>query len=158
MKDRTIKVRGVIEVRVRGPDGKLKFYDRFENMIMYIGFNNIVNGITGGGIIPLSHLGIGWGAGANTPESPSQTDLQGANKNRTPDAPGCVVTKIDSWNWKLEATWGANNPSPTVTVGIEEIGTFWGASGANMFSRAIRPIINKAPADSVEIIYNFSIG
>jgi len=151
-----ITIKGQVEVKVFGPDGKLKQHEIGPNGITNDGLEKIVDGLVSGGMTAHNKMGIGFGVGANTAFAVGQTDLQGATKNKTPTS--ISTTKIDGKNWKITALWDVNNPSPSATVGIEEIGTFWGtAISGEMFSRTVRAIINKAPIDSLEITYTFTI-
>ena len=96
-------------------------------------------------------LGIGWGAGANTAFNATQTDLQGASKDRKAatysHTPG---TKV----FTLQATWGPNEPIAG-TAGIEEVASFNDITAGIMFSRLVRSILNKAAVDTLEVNYSF---
>lgn len=146
-----LRITGRCEMILRGPDGRVKEVAVFENDITDIGFDNVIDILTGLGGSALTYVGIGWGAGANTAFAGTQTDLQGASKDRKAATP-TTGTKT----FTLSATWGPNEPIAG-TVGIEEVGSFWGASGANMFSRLVRPILNKLAVDSLNLNYVFTI-
>ena len=144
---------GRCEMILRGPDGNIKERHVFENDITDKGFDKVCDFLGLGTGNKLSHLGIGWGAGASDAFDPTDNDLRGASKDRKAavysHTPG---TKT----FLLTATWGAGEPIAG-TAGIEEVGTFDAASSGDMFSRLVRPILNKLNLDTLEVNYNFTL-
>lgn len=148
------KITGEVTIRVFGPDGKLKDERKTENAITDAGFD-LICALLGNPTRPtqLTHIGIGWGTGANTAFAATQTDLQGVNKDRNAATYAHTNgTKVFS----LEATWGANDPSTSEAI-IEESGCFNAASGGTMLNRVVFTGIAKQPADTVTIRWTFTL-
>jgi len=151
-----ISVKGMCEMILRGPDGRIKQRMVAENDLTNNGFDLIAALMANptppsGYSAKVSYLGIGWGVGANTAFAAAQTDLQGASKNRKAatysHTPG---TKI----FALQATWGPNEPLAG-PVPIEEVGSFNAAAAGVMFSRLTRPLLTKLAVDTLEFNYSF---
>lgn len=152
MNNDRIKIVGTCEMILRGPDGRVKSVSIVRNDVTDKGFDKVAD-LLGSTANPITHLGIGWGAGASDAFDPTENDLQGANKDRkscsyahTPGTKTFVFT----------ATWGPGEPIAG-TAGIEEVGTFDAASGGDMFSRLVRAILNKLNLDTLEVNYNFTM-
>ena len=142
---------------LRGPDGKVKETKVIENDITDVGFDLICALMAdpappGGYGDIVDVLGIGWGAGANTAFNVAQTDLQGASKDRKAASYSHTPGTKD---FALQAIWGTDEPIAG-TVGIEEVGSFNASSGGVIFSRLVRPILNKLAVDSLEVNYSFT--
>lgn len=91
------------------------------------------------------YIGIGYGVGADTPFDPAQTDLQGASKPRKPatftfDAPNRAAI--------LEATWGPNDPEPSL-IFLREIGLFDAGTGGTLIDRVVITPWPKQPEHTV---------
>lgn len=78
-------------------------------------------------------IGIGYGSGAGTPFDPDQTDLQGANRPRKP-----ATYTFDAVNRAaiLEATWGPNDPGPSL-IFVQEVGLFVEPAAGVMIDRVV---------------------
>ncbi|HAV42644.1 TPA: hypothetical protein DCX15_01320 [bacterium] len=126
-----------------------------ENHITTLGWDNICDMIgqtpqPG----PITHLGIGWGAGATTPFDPAQSDLQGANTSRKT----CSYTHAaGTTTFFLESVWGVNDPSAT-SITIEEGGTFLQAVGGTMISRSVLAATVKDPSQYYTLRWSFELG
>ena len=158
----TIRLKGVFELTLKGPDGKVKEHLQVENGIVLDGFKNIndlLTGLVAGNV--LDYLGIGWGAGASTAFAEAQDNLQGANQERIAVV---LATYIDQKNFKIDATWGPNEPGGGAPVGgfpvpIEEAAAFWnsGVAANEMFSRVVFAVVNKQAVDTLQLVYTFTL-
>lgn len=139
-------LKGQVEIILRDASGKIKAHETMMNAITNIGFDQAC-ALLGDAAVKLSYIGIGYGAGSQTAFDPVQTDLQGASKLRqTVVYTHTGGTKV----FQLATTFGVGVPAVQADIG--EIGVFWGASGANMFSRLVRSVVlSKLTTDSLEI-------
>lgn len=147
-----MKLVGRCELTLRDPHGRVKDRRVFLNDITNTGFDLICALMADpGGEDIVDVLGIGWGAGASDAFDAADTDLQGASSDRKAatysHTPG---TKL----FTLQATWGPDEPLAS-TVPIEEVGSFNDIAAGTMFSRLVRPILNKMAVDTLEVNYSF---
>lgn len=154
-KNEGMKLNGILEIVVKGPDGRIKQHDVITNAITLIGFENINDLITGAGGSPLTHIGVGWGVGSDTAFADTQTDFQGTDQDRKAVTPSKISEKI----LELVGTWIATEPTgASFPITIYEIGLFWGVAPDKMMCRAVRPAgIVKDSADTVEITYRITM-
>ena len=151
-----LKLVGRCEMILRGPNGNIKDRQVIENDLSNNGFDLIAALLANptppaGYSAKLTYLGIGWGVGANTAFNAAQTDLQGASKDRKSATYSHTLgTKI----FYLQSTWGPNEPLAS-TVPIEEVGSFNASTAGAMFSRLVRPMLNKQAVDTLEVNYSF---
>jgi len=138
---------------LRGPDGKVKQQDVVPNIVVEVGRDLMAQLIAGSGGNKVAYLEIGWGTGADTPADYAQTANQGTDQDRKiavyAHTPGLAT-------FTLTASWGVDEPEATV-VPVEELASFNAASGPTMFSRLVRAVMNKDPADTLEITYEFEL-
>lgn len=148
------QITGEVTIQLFGPDGKLKDERKKKNTITNAGFD-LICALLGNPTRPtqLTHIGIGWGTGANTAFAATQTDLQGANKDRNA-ATYAYTSGMKTFT--LDATWGANDPSTSEAI-IEESGCFNAASGGTMLNRVVFTGIAKQPADTLKITWTFTL-
>lgn len=148
------RIAAEVIVQVISPDGKLKDERRTTNTITDAGFD-LICALLGNPTRPtqLTHIGIGWGTGANTAFAATQTDLQGVNKDRNA---ATYAHTNGTKTFTLEATWGANDPSTSEAV-IEESGCFNAASGGTMLNRVVFAGIAKQPADTIKFTWTFTL-
>jgi len=144
---------GVFETILRDKDGRVKAHETVRNGITTIGFDQAC-ALLGDAAVKIAYLGVGWGVGADGAFAVGQTDLLGASKNRK----GATYTHTPGTKtFTITASWGVNDPVAG-TADIGEIGTFWGASGANMFSRLPRSSrLNKLATDTLEIRWTLTL-
>lgn len=150
-----IRMVGTFETILTDKDGNVKAHETIKNAIVTIGFDQICALLADPvAAVKITYLGIGYGAGSQTAFNAAHTDLQGASKSRK------TVTYTHTGSTKvftLTSIWGPSDPNVAL-VDIGEIGTFWGAAGANMFSRLVRTsLLNKLITDTLEIRWTLTL-
>lgn len=149
------QMRGTFEIKVIGPDGKVKDYRKAENLVVDGGVDFIAD-VMGKATQPteMDNIGVGWGTGASDDPTAGQTDLQGASKDRNT----AVYAHTDGLaTFTLQATWGTDDPS-TGSVTIEESGVFNDApTGGTMLCRQTFAGVNKGASDTLEVTWTFTI-
>ena len=148
-----IGLKGICEITVFKPDGDIRDKREFHNDITNVGFDQLFD-ILGAAAQPdqISHIGIGWGVGANTAFAATQTDLQGASSDRKAAA---YYHDIGDKDFRFIIVWGPNEPLAS-TVPIEESGVFNAAAAGIMLNRKTFPVLNKQKEDTVEVKWTFT--
>lgn len=149
----TLSMRGTVEFILRDKDGNVKVRDVYDNGITTLGYDLWAQLLAGSGGDKLSHIGIGWGAGAGDAFDAADTDLQGASKDRQA---ATYEHTASTAIFTMKHTWGVDEPIAG-PVGIEECGIFNHASAGTMFSRLVRSILNKLATDTLEIVYKYTM-
>lgn len=148
------QMRGTFEIKVIGPDGKVKDSRKVENLVVDAGVDFIAD-VMGAASQPteMDNIGVGWGANASDDPTAGQTDLQGASKDRNTavyaHTPGLAT-------FTLQATWGTDDPSDG-SVTIEESAVFNDSSGGTMLCRQTFAGVNKGASDTLEVTWTFTI-
>lgn len=157
-----LKISGTMDIKLTGPDGKVKLHDVHHNLIVDVGFD-IVNTLlrTGTGPYP-NALGLVW-------EDPDvgvislaigDLDFQNYTNQDFKSGGDITITRIDEKNWKLVATWGAGEPTPGGSgwpIPIRGIGAYTQALLDNIFSGIVRAPLNKEDIDDLVITYTFTM-
>lgn len=135
-------------LRLYGPDGGLKQEVTTHNLVVTAGKNWLASYLAGTNTSNMVEMAIGTSTTAVT----AADTVLGAEVSN----PRVVGTTYASQNlWQLTATFGANNPSSTITTPITEGGIFnhnTPGSGS-MYVHATWAAINKAPADTLTIVW-----
>lgn len=155
MKKEGMKLTGHLRIREFDPSGKLvEEHDLGMNEITDAGFDFIAD-VIGNPAQPanMDYIGIGWGVGANTAFDPTQTDLQGASKDRNA---ATYAHTPGTKTFTLTASWGNGDPSAS-PITIEESGCMNAASGGTMLNRKTFTGITKQPANTLEIEWTFTL-
>ncbi|RLI54288.1 MAG: hypothetical protein DRP09_13500 [Candidatus Thorarchaeota archaeon] len=157
-----IRLKGTVEIVLKGPDGRIKQHDVHHNLIVDAGFD-IVNTLlrTGTGDYT-SVLGLVW----NDPDAATITltsgnlDFQNYTNQSFKSGGDVTITRIDEKSWKLEATWGSGEPTPGGSgwpIPIRGIGVYYQALANKIFSGIVRAPLNKESIDDLVITYTFTM-
>lgn len=129
-----------------GPDGALKDERHTKNLVVTAGKNWLATFLALTNTSAMVMMACGTGTTAVTA---GDTALGGEVSN-----PRVVGTLSTSNNlWQNSATFGANNPSATVTMPVTEAGIFNAGTAGTMYVRSTFAVINKAPADTLTIVW-----
>lgn len=111
-----------------------------ENLVVTAGLNLIRACFNAGTGTSLTHFGLGSGAGSTTAVSASQTDLQGATKNRY-----AVTAKDASTDATLVVQYYLGSATENGNT-INEAGIFTAAAAGTMYNRVVlgTPIVKTA--------------
>ena len=151
-----LKMRGRVEFFVFDKEGRQKSYlDAGWNDITDAGFDLICDVIAKTAQpSDITHIGVGWGAGASDAFAAGQTDLQGASKDRN---------TIDTYNhsvgtkvFYVEAEWGVDDPIAG-EVTVEESGCFNAASAGTMLNRKTFTGVVKGQNDTLKVKWTFTL-
>lgn len=135
-----------VEVFLYSPDGTLKDYRSTRNLVVAAGKNWLATFLAMTNTSAMIMLAIGT---SSTAVSPADTVLGAEVSN-----PRIVGTTYSSQNlYQLTGTFGANNPSSTNTTPITEAGIFNAGTGGTMYTHGVFGAINKAPADTLQIVW-----
>lgn len=139
---------GNVFVRLYGPDGSLKDERNISNLVVTAGKYWLASYLAGTNTSNMVEMAIGT---SSTAVLAADTILGAEVSN-----PRVVGTTYNSQNiWQLTATFGANNPSATITTPITEGGIFNHNTNntGSMYVHATWAAINKAPADTLTIVW-----
>lgn len=153
---------GTVEIVLKSPDGKVKTHDVHHNMIVNAGFD-LINTLmrAGTGNYP-NVLGLVW----NDPDAATITlavgdlDFQNFTNQDFKSGGDVTITKITDKSWKLEATWGAGEPTPGGSgwpIPIRGIGAYYQALLDKIFSGIVRAPLSKEDIDELIITYTFTM-
>lgn len=145
----SIKLTGHIDIKLFGPDGRLKDSRDIKNVIVTVGKNFLANHLASSSPVTdfMQYLEIGTGTDA---AQATDTDLQIAIGTRISG------TRSDSTNiWENEGTFGAGIGTGAIT----EAGLFSNSVTATgtMFARQVFPVVNKQAGDSLQIIWQVTL-
>jgi hypothetical protein len=143
-----IRLVGIINAWLYGPDGELIMHTGTQNMIVNAGRVRIIALLDGDAVNTPGYIAIGT---SNTAAAASQTALVGTELARS-----SVITpsKVDSnYTLRFSATFGAG----TGTGDVYEAGLFCDSSAGTMLARGVLgTYIPKGAADSAVIQYDLS--
>lgn len=137
-----------VAIYLYGPDGALKEERHHKNLVVTAGKNWLPTFMAGTNTSQMVFLAIGTSV---TAVNAADTILGNEVSN-----PRILGTTFTSQNiYQLTGTFGQNNPSATNTTPITEAGIFnMLASGAgSMYTHAVFAAINKAPADTLQLVW-----
>lgn len=136
---------GRVHLRLYGPDGGLKQEEQDHNLVVTAGKNWLATWLAQTNTSAMVMMAIGT---ASTAVTAADTALNGEFCTRV------VGTQFASTNiYQLTATFAANNPSATLTTAVNEAGIFNAGTAGTMYTHATFATINKAPADTLQIIW-----
>lgn len=136
-----IAARGVLRYTVMDADtGAVLAEHEQNNLVVTAGLNLIRACFDAGTGTAITHFGLGSGAGSTTAVAASQTDLQGATKNRY-----ALTAKIATTDATLVAQYYLGSATENGNT-INEAGLFTAASGGTMYNRVVlgTPIVKTA--------------
>lgn len=133
-------------IELRGPDGRVKETREVHNLVVTAGkywLSAYLAGLTASNMV---YMAIGT---SSTGVTAGDTGLNGEFANTR-----VIGTLYASQNiWQNTGTWGANTPSASLTTPVNEAGILNSTSGGNMYTHTTFATINKAPADTLTIVW-----
>lgn len=140
----TVKATGALQIKLYGPDGKLKQEQNVKNLVVTTGKGYIAGRMVGTPTA-MSHMAIGSGTA-----DPAVGDTTlGTELGRVPltsgAASGAVVTYV--------ASFGAG----TGTGAVTEAGIFNAGSAGTMLCRTEFAVVNKGADDSLSITWTVTV-
>jgi len=142
----TNKQIGSLVIDLFDPDGKLKGHYEFKNLIVNTGLAYLAKKTAGLSIATISHIALGGGATAPTPEDASL----GSELGRAVASASGATTDVLDDTARFAGTFGAG----VATGDLNEAGLFNAASGGTMVSRVTFPTIPKGVNDSISATWN----
>lgn len=138
-----------VSLYLYGPDGALKDERHVRNLVVTAGKNWLAKYLAGTNTSAMIMLAIGT---SSTAVTAADTALNGEFTN-----PRVVGTTFASQNlYQLTGTFGANNPSSTLTTGVNEAGILNAGTAGDMYTHATFATINKAPADNLTVVWQIT--
>jgi hypothetical protein len=142
MADGTIKIVGMWDIKLHGPDGRLKDHRHGQNVITTVGKELLATTLKSSVVSAantIRYIAIGTGS---TAESSSDTAL-GTEVARASGA----VTYTSGAIYEVTATFAAG----TGTGAIAEYGLLNTSSAGTLFSRDTEAVINKGASDTLTV-------
>jgi hypothetical protein len=140
----TVKATGTLQIKLYGPDGKLKQEQNVKNLVVTAGKGYIAGRMVGTPTA-MSHMAIGSGTVAPAVgDTTLGTELARASLTSSA-ASGAVVTYI--------ASFGAGVGTGAVT----EAGLFNAGSAGTMLCRTTYAVVNKGADDSLSITWTVTV-
>ncbi len=148
MSQDAIKVKGVVQARLLGPDGQIKeMRGGKANLIVATGKQAIADQLLAAPTLPKpTHMGIGTGTTAPADGNTALVTEVGARQTITKARNTNVVTMVGSF--------GAG----VGTGAITEAGIFTAVAAGTMYSRITFAAINKGANDTLELTWTYTIG
>jgi hypothetical protein len=137
----TLKMKGELQVVVRGEDGNIKQEFTVPNLVVSAGKTYIASRMTTGATTVMSHMAIGT---ATTTPAVGNTTL-GTEAGR--------VALASFSNSANAVTATATFPAGTGTGAITEAGIFNANTSGTMLCRTTFPVVNKAAGDSIAVTW-----
>ena len=140
----TVKVTGALQIKLYGPDGKLKQEQNVKNLVVTSGKGYIAGRMVGTPTA-MSHMAIGSGtADPAVGDTTLGTEL-GRVSLTSSAASGAVVTYV--------ASFGAG----TGTGAVTEAGIFNASSAGTLLCRTEFAVVNKGADDSLSITWTVTV-
>ena len=140
----TVKATGALQIKLYGPDGKLKQEQNVKNLVVTSGKGYIAGRMVGTPTA-MSHMAIGSGTvDPAVGDTTLGTEL-GRVSLTSSAAVGAVVTYV--------ASFGAG----TGTGAVTEAGIFNASSGGTMLCRTEFAVVNKGADDSLSITWTVTV-
>jgi hypothetical protein len=140
----TIKATGALQIKLYGPDGKLKQEQSVKNLVVTTGKGYIAARMVGTPST-MSHMAIGSGTVDPAVGDTTLGSELGRSALTSSTASGAVVTYI--------ASFGAG----TGTGAVTEAGIFNASSGGTMLCRTEFSVVNKGADDSLSITWTITV-
>lgn len=135
-----------VYLELRGPDGKLKQQVSTHNLVVTAGKNWLATYLAATNTSNMLMMAVGT---SSTAVTAGDTALNGEFTGQR-----VVGTLYASQNlWQNTGVFGANVPSSTLTTGVNEAGIFNAGTAGTMYTHATFATINKAPADTLTIVW-----
>ncbi len=139
-----IKVRGMVRLELRGPDGRVKARRSGRNIVCNVGRQHIIDRLQGTSSAVADYVAIGTNA---TGPAAGDTTL-GAEVAR---AQG-TLSQPDAYTDRCVYQF----PAGTGTGAITEAGRLNAVSAGVLMGRQVFPVINKGANDTLTVTYDFT--
>ena len=141
-----LKFKGLVNIKLFGPDGNLKDSREINNLVVTAGLNHIADQLSASpGEAAMSHMEIGTGT---TAAQASDTTLETALDRNA------LTSRTDSNN---VVTYVANWAAGDGTGAITEAGIFNAASSGTMLARTVFSVVNKGAGDTLAVSWSITL-
>lgn len=140
----TVKATGALQIKLYGPDGKLKQEQNVKNLVVTSGKGYIAGRMVGTPTA-MSHMAIGSGTVNPDPDDNTLGTELGRVGLTSSGASGAVVTYV--------ASFGAG----TGTGAVTEAGIFNASSAGTLLCRTEFAVVNKGADDSLSITWTVTV-
>lgn len=140
----TVKATGALQIKLYGPDGKLKQEQNVKNLVVTTGKGFIAGRMVGTPTV-MSHMAIGSGTVDPTVGDTTLGTELGRVSLTSSAASGAVVTYV--------ASFGAG----TGTGAVTEAGIFNASSAGTLLCRTEFAVVNKGADDSLSITWTVTV-
>ena len=144
MIEETIKVTGDVQIKLVGPDGKVKQEQTIKNLVVTTGKQYIASRMTGT-TTAMSHMAVGSGTTAADAGDTALGNQLGRVALTSGTTTGAVTTYVASF------------PAGTGTGAVTEAGVFNAASGGTMLCRTVFAVVNKGVDDGMTITWAITV-
>lgn len=144
MIEETIKVTGDVQIKLVGPDGKVKQEQTIKNLVVTTGKGYIASRMTGT-TTAMSHMAVGSGTTAAAAGDTALGNQLGRVALTSGTTTGAVTTYVASF------------PAGTGTGAVTEAGVFNAASGGTMLCRTVFAVVNKGVDDGMTITWAITV-
>ena len=144
MIEETIKVTGDVQIKLVGPDGKVKQEQTIKNLVVTTGKQYIASRMTGT-TTAMSHMAVGSGVTAAAAGDTALGTQLGRVALTSATTTGAVTTYVASF------------PAGTGTGAVTEAGVFNAASGGTMLCRTVFAVVNKGVDDGMTITWAITV-
>lgn len=141
-----LKIKGKVDIVLRGPDGKVKEERHVSNLIVTVGKNHVADQMSDQGEGQMSHMAIGTG---NTAPAAGDTTLDTElDRNALTSVTQATNDVVYIGDWAAGDGTGA----------LEEAGIFNAGAAGVMLSRVVFGVVNKGAADTLKITWTITFG
>ncbi len=144
-----LKLKGMVNLCVRGADGSVKEDRTIENLVVNAGLAYIISRMVGTAKPVISHMALGAGT---TAAAASQTDLIAILGARE----ALDSTTISGTN-NEKVVYVASFEAGDATGAVTEAGLFNAASGGDMLCRTVFAVVNKAADDTMTVTWTITV-
>lgn len=146
----SLQLKGTVIAILRGPDGKIKQEQVFENLVVTGGLGFITDRMQSAGSGVMSHMAVGT---TNTAPVTGNTALAAEIGTRATVTASRVTTTTSNDTAQYVSTFAAGNG----TGALVEAGLFNASTSGTMLSRVVFNVINKGAGDSLDITWKIQL-
>lgn len=141
----TVRATGRVHILMKGPDGRVKCDEWYNNLVVTSGKNHIADQMSDKGEAAMSHMAVGTGTTAAVAgDTTLQTELDRNALTSVTQGSGADANKVT-----YVADWAAGDGTGAIT----EAGIFNSASAGTMLCRTVFPVKNKGAADTLTMTW-----
>jgi hypothetical protein len=141
-----LKMRGDVDIVLRGPDGQIKETRNIENLVVSAGLTFIASRMGGTSASVMSHMALGSGT---TAAAAGQTDLVSILGSRE-----ALDSSTPSSN---TIVYVSSFEAGDATGAVTEAGIFNASSGGTMLCRTVFSVVNKAADDTMQVTWTITL-